>query len=62
MGYSNIKLCWFIGHMKSKVLVNILCDLEPLDLGSGSKLIMYFLVNVSPPKGLDVETSNFVAR
>ena len=24
--------------------------------------IMYFLVSVSPPKGLDVATSNFIAR
>ena len=33
MGCSNIKLCWCIGHMKSRVLVNILSDLDPLDLG-----------------------------
>ena len=24
--------CWCIGHMKSSVLGNILCDLDPLDL------------------------------
>ena len=32
MGCSNIKLCWCIGHMKSRVLVSILCDLDSLDL------------------------------
>ena len=35
-----------------KVLGNILCDLDPK--------VLYFLVNVSPPKGLDVVTSNSV--
>ena len=29
--------CWCIGHMKSRVLVNILCDLEPLELGVNVK-------------------------
>ena len=38
-----------------RVLGNILCD---LDLGQ----IMYFLVNLSPTKQLDVATSNFVAE
>ena len=33
IGCSNIKLWWCIGHMKSRVLVIILCDLDPLDLG-----------------------------
>ena len=33
MGCSNIKLCWFISHMMPRVLGNILCDLDPLDLG-----------------------------
>ena len=38
-----------------RVLGNILCDLDPLDLGVMVKSeIMYFLVNVSPPKRLDV--------
>ena len=32
MGCSNIKLCWCIGHMKSRVLGNILFDLDPIDL------------------------------
>ena len=29
MGCSNFKLCWCIGHKKSRVLGNILCDLDP---------------------------------
>ena len=41
------------------VLVNILCYLDPKVKVKDQ--IMYFLVNVSPPKGLDVATSNFVA-
>ena len=28
LGCSNIKLSWCIGHMMSKVLGNILCDLD----------------------------------
>ena len=40
-----------------RVLENILCDLDP----KVKDQIMYFLVNVSPPKGLDVAHSNFVA-
>ena len=42
-----------------RLLGNILCDLD-----SKVKVkdqIMYFLVNVSPPKRLDLATSNFVA-
>ena len=42
-----------------RVLGNILCDLDPKVKVKDQR--MYFLVNVSPPKGLDVETSNFVA-
>ena len=42
-----------------RVLANILCDLDPKVKVKDQ--IMYFLVNVSPPKGLDVATSNFVA-
>ena len=45
--------------MMLRVLGNILCDLDPLVKVKDQ--IMYFLVNVSPPKGLDVATSNFVA-
>ena len=41
-----------------KVLGNILCDLDPKV--KVKIQIMYFLVNVSPPKGLDVVTSNSV--
>ena len=41
-----------------RLLGNILCD---LDLAQGQGQIMYFLVNVSPPKRLDLATSNFVA-
>ena len=41
-----------------RVLGNILCDLDPKVKGQ----ILYFLVIVSPPKGLDVATSNFVAE
>ena len=37
-----------------RVLGNILCD-------QIKDQIMYFLVNVSPPKRLDLATSNFVA-
>ena len=40
-----------------RVLGNILCDLDP----KVKDQIMYFLVDVSPIKGLDVATSNFVA-
>ena len=43
-----------------RILGNILCDLDPKVKAKGQ--IMYFLVNVSPPKWLDVETSNFVAE
>ena len=39
------------------VLGNISCDLDPV-----KGQILYFLVNVSPPKQLDVATSNFVAE
>ena len=38
-----------------RILGNILCDLE------GQGLIMYFLVNASPPKLLDVATSKFAS-
>ena len=38
------------------VLGNISCDLDPKIKGQ----IMYFLVNVSPLKPLEVATSNFV--
>ena len=37
-----------------RLLGNILC-------GKVKYQIMYFLVNVSPPKRLDLATSNFVA-
>ena len=39
------------------ILGNILYDLDP----KVRDQIMYFLVNVSPRKGLDVATSNVVA-
>ena len=29
VGCSNIKLCWYKDHMMSRVLSNILCDLDP---------------------------------
>ena len=32
----------------------------PCDLDQGQ--IMYYLVNISPPKWLDIATSNFVAE
>ena len=41
-----------------RVLGNISCDFEPKVKGQ----IMYFLVNLSPPKRLDVAASNFVAE
>ena len=43
-----------------RVLGNISCDLDPKVKVKGQML--YFLVNVSPPKRLDVATSNFVAE
>ena len=42
-----------------RVLGNILCNLDPKV--KVKEQIMYFLVNVSSPKGLGVATSNFVA-
>ena len=42
-----------------RVLGNFLCDLDPKVKVKDQ--IMYFLVNVSPPKRLDLATSNFVA-
>ena len=46
--------------MMLRVLGNILCDLDPNVKVKGQ--IMYFLVNVSPPKLLDIATSNFLAE
>ena len=40
-----------------RVLGNISCHLDP-----NNDQIIYFLVNVSPPKRLDRATSNFVAE
>ena len=42
-----------------RVLANILCDLAPKVKVKDQ--IMYFHLNVSPLKGLDIATSNFVA-
>ena len=42
-----------------RVLGNIFYDLDPKVKVKDQ--IMYFLVNVSPPKGLDVAISNFGA-
>ena len=42
-----------------RLLGNILCDLDPKVKVKDQ--IMYLLVNVSPPKRLDLATSNFVA-
>ena len=42
-----------------RLLGNILCDLDPKVKVKDQ--IMYFLVNASPPKQLDLATSNFVA-
>ena len=45
-----------------RVLGNILCDLD-LDPKVKDKCqILNFLANASPPKPLDVATSNFVAE
>ena len=44
----------------SRVLGNILCDLDPKVKVKG--LILNFHVNASPPKPYDVATSNFVAE
>ena len=41
-----------------RLLGNILCDLDPKV--EVKDQIMYFLVNVSPPKAFDVVTSNSV--
>ena len=43
----------------SRVLGNILCDLDPVKVKGQ---ILNFLVNASPPKPFDVATSNFVAE
>ena len=45
--------------MMLRVLGNILCDIDPKVKVKDQ--IMYFLVNVSPRKGLDEATSNCVA-
>ena len=45
--------------MMKRVLGNILCDLDPKAKVKGQ--ILNFLVNASPPKAFDVETSNSVA-
>ena len=42
-----------------RVLGIILCDIDPKVKVKDQ--IMYFLVNVSPPKRSDLATSNFVA-
>ena len=42
-----------------RILGKILYDLDPKVKVKDQ--IMYFLVNVSPPKRLDLATSNFVA-
>ena len=42
-----------------RLLGNILCYLDPKVKVKDQ--IMYLLVNVSPPKRLDLATSNFVA-
>ena len=71
MGCSNIKLCWCIGHMKSRVLVNILCDLGSyighmmlramlyVTLTPRSRPNKIFLLNAFLPKLLDIAASNF---
>ena len=41
------------------VLGNILCDLDSKVKVKDEIMLLFF--NVSPPKGLDVATSNFVA-
>ena len=46
--------------MMKRVLGDISCDLDPKVKVKGQ--ILYFLVNVSPPKRLDLATSNFVAE
>ena len=43
-----------------RVLGNISCDVDPKVKAKDQ--IMYFLVNVSPLKLLDVATSNFVSE
>ena len=40
-----------------RVLCNISCDLDPEVKAKGQ--IMYFLVNASPPKPMDIATLNF---
>ena len=52
---SNFCLC--IGHMMSRVLGDVSCDLDPKVKVNGR--IMYFLENASPHNVLEVATSNF---
>ena len=56
---SNLKCNTCIGHMLNRVLGNISCDLALKVKVKG--LIMYFLLNASSPKPLDVATPNFEA-
>ena len=56
-GSSNFKFCLCIGHIMSRVLDDVSCDLDPKFKDKGQ--IMYFLVNASPHKLLEVATSNF---
>ena len=54
---NNFKLCTCIDHTEGSWPV--LCDLDLKVKVTGQ--IIYFLVNVSPPKGLEVAASNFIA-
>ena len=47
-GSSNFKFCLCIGHMMSRVLGDVSCDLDPKFKVKGQ--IIYFLVNTSPHK------------
>ena len=59
VGRSNFKLCRCIGQVMKKVLRNISSERDPKININGH--IMYFLVTASPPKPLDVATSNIAA-
>ena len=57
VGRRNLKLCRCIDHMMKRVLGDISCDLDPKVMVKGQ--IMYFLINASPHKLLEIATSNF---
>ena len=49
-------------HIKNCPLHHVTYVPAKFEVDTANGLIMYFLVNKSPPKPLDVATSNFVAE